>query len=264
LLALLLAASQSGEPGVPVSDSIIREIVAEVSADSIRATIQALQSFVTRYSYAPGCSLAGDYVRERFDEAGLETEFHRYQVPALAADLCVLSDGGRGWMVDTLGTALYTNDGGESWVEQLGLDYHHLFGLCFPDSTHGWASGSAVFSGSAVILHTSDGGANWAVQTSFPEARLNKVVFLNRDRGWACGSSRDSAFVVRTTDRGRTWSARTLGVPGELRDLCFTDNSRGWAVGGEPFPPGAVVLRSGDGGVSWEVQLRTEGWFNAV
>ncbi|MBM3314760.1 hypothetical protein FJY71_02805, partial [candidate division WOR-3 bacterium] len=247
----------------PAPDSLVRALVAQVSAESIRQTIQALQDMGTRYSYAPGCSLAGEHVLRRFRQAGADADYHGYAVPALAVELRLLP-GGHGWLADTLGTLLHTSDGGEAWTERLGLDYHHLFGLDFADSLRGWAVGQSVFGGSGVVLHTSDGGMNWAVQTSFPLARLNRVAFASRDRGWAAGASRDSAIVARTGDGGRTWSVAGLGLRGEMRDLCATGGNRVWAVGLARGPAQGLVFHSGDGGASWREQLRTAGRLDAV
>lgn len=261
--AVLLIALLAAGPEVPGSDSVVRAILSQVSAESIRTTIQALQDFTTRYSYAQGCSLAGDYILRRFGEAGIEAECHSYTIPAFAAELCVLPEG-RGWLVDTLGTLLYTSDQGESWHERLGLDYHQLFGLAFPDSVHGWLAGRSVFGNSAVILHTSDAGQSWVVQTGFERARLNKVLFLDPDLGWAAGSRNDSGFVVRTTNRGRSWRSWSIGTAGELRDLSFVNSTSGWAVGREHSSGQAVVLHSSDSGASWTVQMRFQGRLSGV
>ncbi|UCG43548.1 MAG: M28 family peptidase [candidate division WOR-3 bacterium] len=261
--AVLLTVLLAGGPEVPGSDSVVREILSQVSADSISNTIQALQEFTTRYSYAQGCSLAGDYILRRFGEAGIEAECHSYSIPAFAAELCMLPEGS-GWLVDTLGTLLHTSDQGESWRELLGLDYHQLFGLAFPDSVHGWLTGRSVFGNSAVILHTSDAGQSWIVQTGFEQARLNKVLFLDPDLGWAAGSKDDSGFVVRTTNRGRSWRSWTTGSAGELRDLSFVNSTCGWAVGKEHSSGQAVVLYSSDSGASWAVQMRFQGRLSGV
>lgn len=265
LLTLAFGAGQPLLGHVPAAagDSLVRQILAQVSEDSIRTTIQRLQDFNTRYSYAPGCSLAAEYILRRFLEAGIEAEYHRYEIPACAGDLCVLP-GGEVWLVDTLGTMLRSRDRGTTWKEQLGLAYCHLFGLCFSDSAQGWAVGRSVFGGDAVILHSSDRGMNWAVQVGFERARLNRIAFLYQSHGWAAGSRNDSGFVVRTTDCGQTWSGRTTGTRGELRDVCFVDCAKGWAVGWEPDAKQALVQHTTDGGATWITQLRFAGRLGAV
>jgi len=54
----------------------------------------------------------------------------------------------------------------------------------------------------------------------------------------------------------------TLGFQGELRDVQFVDGLHGWAVGRAYGPDGdwdlGVVLRTVDGGVTWQTSLLTD------
>jgi len=59
----------------PVSDSLLREIVARVSADSMLATIQRLQGFQTRYSTHDSCRAAIDYARVRLQAYGCDSTY---------------------------------------------------------------------------------------------------------------------------------------------------------------------------------------------
>lgn len=53
-------------------DPFIQALVDQVALDSIRTTIKDLENFRTRYSYAPQCSLAADYLKGRFIGYGLQ------------------------------------------------------------------------------------------------------------------------------------------------------------------------------------------------
>lgn len=59
-------------------DPFIQSLVDQVSLDSIRTTIQNLQDFKTRYSFTPHCSLAADYLIDRFQKYGLKVEADWY------------------------------------------------------------------------------------------------------------------------------------------------------------------------------------------
>ena len=54
--------------------SIIRDLVMQVSTDRLRADIQALQNFQTRYTTTPQCAAAGDFILGRFQQLGLAAE----------------------------------------------------------------------------------------------------------------------------------------------------------------------------------------------
>jgi hypothetical protein len=59
----------------PVSDSLLREIVARVSADTMLATIRRLQDFRTRYSSHDSCRAAIDYARARLAAYGCDSTY---------------------------------------------------------------------------------------------------------------------------------------------------------------------------------------------
>jgi len=52
----------------------IPELVAQVSAAQLRADIQTLQDFKTRYASTPECEAAGDFILQRFRQIGLQAE----------------------------------------------------------------------------------------------------------------------------------------------------------------------------------------------
>src|SRR4030042_1587685 len=57
------------------SDPTIQEIVALVNADSILATVQRLQDFITRYSTHDSCDAAAAYIASRFNQYGCDSVF---------------------------------------------------------------------------------------------------------------------------------------------------------------------------------------------
>jgi photosystem II stability/assembly factor-like uncharacterized protein len=56
-----------------------------------------------------------------------------------------------GWIVGERGMLYRTMDAGLTWNDGKSITSATLFGLSFPDATHGWASGE---NGAIVHLHT--------------------------------------------------------------------------------------------------------------
>jgi photosystem II stability/assembly factor-like uncharacterized protein len=56
--------------------------------------------------------------------------------------------------------------------------------------------------------------------------------------------------IVVSSDGGKTWKQAPVPVSSDLTAVFFADGKDGWAVGHD-----GVVLHSGNGGESWEVQL---------
>jgi photosystem II stability/assembly factor-like uncharacterized protein len=66
----------------------------------------------------------------------------------------------------------------------------------------------------------------------------------------------DAHHVARSTDGGRAWkTVLSTGDAIELRGVAFADRRRGWVVGGSEFGFGAALLRTDDGGETWNDQL---------
>lgn len=163
-------------------------------------------------------------------------------------------DEDRGWAV-VAGDVFATDDGGSSWSLQYGGPAQ-VSALQFVDATHGWAVSSEG------LLRTQDGGATWEALAGTGEVRA--VQFASADLGWAVLSGGAGA-LARTEDGGLTWEGVT--VPGPAETLCVARGAAGptlWVAGASPRsgPAGGVVLRSTDGGSSWQpvaLSLR-EGW----
>ncbi len=56
--------------------------------------------------------------------------------------------------------------------------------------------------------------------------------------------------IVVSSDSGKTWKQAPVPVSSDLTAVYFADGENGWAVGHD-----GVVLHSGNGGESWQVQL---------
>mgnify|MGYP002622636239 CR=1 FL=1 len=85
--------------------------------------------------------------------------------------------------------------------------------------------------------------AQWDVQNSGTNTILKSISFLNENTGWACGDD----IVIKTTNGGATWIQ--LNVTGYHEVIQFVNENDGWICG-----KNGIILRSTDGGVTWNTQ----------
>jgi len=152
------------------------------------------------------------------------------------------------------GVILRTMDGGKTWIRcgaPGSVPNFSSEGIGALDSKIAWVVG-----GNGTIIHTEDGGKTWVRQASNTRAPLYKVAVVDRYNVWIIGN-RDNGYpiILRTSDGGLTWTrqgnASTINVAG-LIDVTAADNRTAWVVGAAPS---SVVLKTIDGGVSWQSQM---------
>ena len=168
----------------------------------------------------------------------------------------------RGWAANSNGKIIYTENGGDSWVEQLGDDDVYFRCLGFANETIGWAG---TLTAGKRLFHTTD-GVNWNLVDNLPENQPSAIcgIFaVSKEVVYASGTNFPNrpTGIYKTLDGGANWTAINMDPWADmLIDCFFTDESTGWVVGGkipdeEPqirdnsIP---VVLKTTDGGVTWE------------
>ena len=192
-----------------------------------------------------------------------------------------------GWAVGDGGTVLHTLDGGSTWT-RLGTvgSGENLRDVYFAGRDVGWAVGT-----NGQILATDDRGATWS-RTWAGGQTLNGVMFAGAD-GWAVGENGvvvgshdggDSWFVVNpsltvqslrgvwrrgeeqavavgaqgtvlrtaATPDSVAWSLGNAGGLYQSEDVCLLSSGVAYAVGWNGTA--GFVLRSDDGGASWDPQ----------
>ena len=200
------------------------------------------------------------------------------------------------------GTILYSPDGGRSWVRQGTPDMIpdvRLKDVFAVDDQVCWVAGEAdTLRGTTVLLFTEDGGATWSNQgsslrTSRPVS-IAAIVAHDKDTAWAvtsdtcmvikspsvvsysalavadgrnvwcCGQAADGNAVVEySPDGGTTWSEMPVGTA--------SSSQRPTDIYAAPGPvlylsgTGLMgVLRSADGGWTWEQALSSDVDVNAL
>lgn len=141
------------------------------------------------------------------------------------------------WKDGYTGLFLTTKNSGRTW-EVLKRDYH-LYSFTFVNEFEGWAIEDQG------IVHTIDGGQTWSSQGP-EDSTIRSIFFLNDREGWASGEN----GILHTVDSGSTWvRINREELPFTPEPLLFIDSKHGW--GAQHI--GAGLLRTDDGGKSWQV-----------
>ena len=236
----------------PMPDPLIQGMVDSVSMDTVESYLRSLQGVGTRYSLAPGCSVAAEYIRSNMEAAGLTAVLKPYGMSAMVMGVCCVDDS-VSWAVDEAGGIYKSEDGGQTWQEKYKRQ-GRILGIFFLDSLKGWAVGDGD------PLRTTDGGDDWVTLPSTGALGFFRCVFLDSLRGWASGASPDTTpAVYRTTDGGNSWTYSGPSFLGEFIDISFVDTLKGWVTGFDYDTNRGVVYATTDGGVGWAEQYETPG-----
>lgn len=219
------------------------------------------------------------------------------EVPSilLNSNDCFFADEYYGWVVGQLGTMIMTCDGGESWIP-VRVDDLDIRGVNFYDRQNGWIVGREgklysssdggvtwqrrLFEGYPLaedffmvefvdeatgfilgyhgVFVTEDGGSgwenNWLPVVSSRGAWAMSIV--DADTGFLLGSrwtEPDPEILYRSFDGGESWHSVVGTNASILRGIVtveFVDGYTGWAGG-------ASIMKTADGGSSWQVQKET-------
>ena len=173
------------------------------------------------------------------------------------------TDSGTGTAVGDIGTIMHTTDGGETWTAQQHQTGGSFNSVYVSRVNTGIVVGAYFTSGNGVIERTTDNGASWWDQPldraqgvkSFSGLRC--VAFTDTARGTAVGTG---GFIIRTTNGGEYWKIQPSGtsIYSYLYGVSFSDSNTGTAVGGGydsySYFPFSIILRTTDGGESWNPQ----------
>lgn len=195
-----------------------------------------------------------------------------------------------GWAVGFSGTVLRTSNGGTSWqrLTNVGVG-DNLMDVFFASRDTGWAVGT-----NGAVVRTFDRGASWQLTRVPAGGTLQSVAFAGARDGWAVGDNgviagthdagrtwfrvlpgitsddlravwrvgSDSAFAAGAQGRvpravpgpdSVAWELRNAGASNQLEGVHYPTARIGYAVGFNAGLGGAV-LRTGDGGVTWQAQ----------
>jgi len=186
----------------------------------------------------------------------------------------------QGW-VQTGGQLLWTEDAGATWLDITPPGLPACLGAAgcsgsfdqpfFLDAAHAWLP---VLQGeddvpptTLSVFNTGNGGRDRASYTvaEFAEPRtcpgpacISSVDldFVDPQNGWLAayaplGNISDRQYLYRTGDGGRSWAPLSIPVSGRIS---FLDATAGWATGGGTRWTSDQLLRTHDGGGSWQAE----------
>jgi photosystem II stability/assembly factor-like uncharacterized protein len=148
-----------------------------------------------------------------------------------------------GWVCGDNGTIIKTTNGGLNWITQnSGVTNKPLFGIHAVDSQYAYCVGWWQ-----TILKTTNGGNNWIIIRNGPNIAGNgsffKCFFLNANTGWLLRNN----YILRTLNGGQTFDSTQM-IYSYTWDIFFKDALTGVLCG-----DGALIMKSTDGGINWNV-----------
>ncbi|MEO8666291.1 MAG: YCF48-related protein [Ignavibacteria bacterium] len=166
-----------------------------------------------------------------------------------------------GWVVGYSGRVFRTTNGGLQFTQVYNFIEGNelrstgffdvntgIIGTLFPDSTK-------------ILYRTTNGGMNWSAVNNISGRRpegICGISVVTENIAYACGRYYGSGRIIKTSDQGISWKVvfNDSSLARTLIDCYFWSPDSGIAVGGyntSMFTNGnAVVLRTTDGGLSWQ------------
>lgn len=161
-------------------------------------------------------------------------------------------DEKRGWVGGDEGFLSRTDDGGNSWVQQVVETTAAINDIYFRDKEDGF-----LIAGNTVFI-TKDKGSRWTEVRRFQpsefdgaDVELYSVRFTSKKKGWIVGSvsKRNNvidSILLYTDNAGETWQRRRAPSRLELIHIEFVNEKHGWIVGAA-----GTILATTDAGETW-------------
>jgi photosystem II stability/assembly factor-like uncharacterized protein len=163
----------------------------------------------------------------------LDTPAHKSALASRTLLTGLARAGQRVVAVGQRGHVLFSDDAGKHWQQAEVPVSADLIAVQFATATHGWAVGH-----DGVVLHSADAGASWTRQLD--GRRLGDVLVAHYTRS---GDDKWLAEAKRFASQG---------AENPFLDVWFDDARNGTIVGAF-----GLVLRTADGGLTWEPLLHT-------
>ena len=180
-----------------------------------------------------------------------------------------------GWYGNGEGLLYATADGGDSWQEVWRHPGTYIRALGFLDERRGILGNVGVgaypnVTDATPLYHTADGGRSWAAAT-IQGPQPGGICAIELGSGGivhAAGRVGGPAHYLRSRDQGRSWASADLSaLTMAIFDVKFLDRRTGFiagASGPDRETMRGLVLRSDDGGASWQEVFRSARGFETV
>ncbi|MDD3236425.1 MAG: YCF48-related protein [Candidatus Cloacimonetes bacterium] len=156
-----------------------------------------------------------------------------------------------GWICGSQGLILKTTNGGTTWRALISGTSSWLIDMHWIDAENAWIIGCS----NDIVLKTVNGGISWQqVNLGFTPANgLRAIYFEDITTGYIMTNY---GAVYKTNDAGISWrQIRSIG------EYTFQDI---WSSGDTIILAGQGLLRSTDGGLTWQSQLNTNDDYNSI
>ncbi|MDZ7622912.1 MAG: YCF48-related protein [Ignavibacteriaceae bacterium] len=155
-----------------------------------------------------------------------------------------------------------TTDGGATWSIQYSLPDEYYEALFFIDENYGWAGGIWA------VSKTTDSGTSWTQYSANLAGSPMCIRFADHQTGWISSNTLGSYDISKTTDGGMSWFNQKF-APGEyIHSISCPNDSTVYAAGFKMFiPPNpheAFILKTVDGGTTWNEQYTGIGRLNSI
>jgi len=185
----------------------------------------------------------------KITEEGSKWEYVNAPTTSYYTDIAFVTNS-IGYATSENGALVRTNDGGLNWSNYM------FFGSPINNIAFNGSKG-ALIGDDGLIRLTNDGGNTWATTipgfvaqpTNFTEKDLFGLFWADADNLWIVGS--EGTIIKISTLNG--WEFVTSNTFNDLHSLYFVNANVGYIVG-----EGAIVLKTTNGGLSWNGDYRPE------
>jgi photosystem II stability/assembly factor-like uncharacterized protein len=222
-----------------VSQSSLYSRLSDLSGENTVTIGGETYTIFTRYSPNSMCRRSGHWLREQFEDLGMETEYHYFNFRAALKAIVFPENQTEGWAVGKHMLVLHTGDGGDTWYEQHWGDEGTVQDIHMWDGLHGCVVGN-----NGIIMVTDD-GQTWQRVTSPTSNDLMSVAYIDSLTVFCCGYG---GKILRSVDGGYSWSTVSSPTGRDLLGMCFVNSTIGWAVG-----ESGRIIKTENGGSSWSI-----------
>ncbi len=196
------------------------------------------------------CSSFSEITAQTWSSEGSPPSASRY-------DDIVFTDELNGWCVNSNGQIFNTPDGGESWnLQYTSPSSTYMRAIDFLDDQIG-----VVGSLDGVQVKTMDGGATWVEFQDDIPGEAPGICGLSHvnQTFYGVGAFFYPAYFIKSTDSGETWEYQDMSAYADGLVAChFLDENIGF-IGGVRESDGAMILKTIDGGDTWNEVFTTTG-----
>jgi photosystem II stability/assembly factor-like uncharacterized protein len=171
----------------------------------------------------------------------------------------------KGWLCSDQGFVYHTENGGTNWNNQVFGLSKQSFRVIFLNDSCGWVGCSDGLEGLTI-----DGGQDWQqILLPFPPFHCDTIevwgiLFVDRQKGWFCAGNypvywepdtwftKGQGYIAKSINGGFNWQLLRRDTIYDFFDIKMLDTLNGFVVGGNDRTMSATVMKTQDGGVTWQ------------